>query len=87
MANRPSDTVRLVNPRELATPPGYSHVAEVSGGRLVYIAGIAGQTASDRHGRLVGGDDLGSGVPQSRRRARRGRRRVISSSSPCSCAT
>lgn len=34
---------------------GYSHVAEITGGRLVYIAG---QTASDRHGRLVGGDDL-----------------------------
>jgi enamine deaminase RidA (YjgF/YER057c/UK114 family) len=55
MANHPSDTVRFVNPPELAPPPGYSHVAEVSGGRLVYIAG---QTASDRNGRPVGGDDL-----------------------------
>lgn len=55
MARPPSDTVRVVNPPELAPASGYSHVAEITGGRLVYIAG---QTASDRHGRLVGGDDL-----------------------------
>jgi enamine deaminase RidA (YjgF/YER057c/UK114 family) len=55
MADHPSDTVRFVNPPELAPPPGYSHVAEVSRGRIVYIAG---QVASDRHGKLVGGGDL-----------------------------
>jgi len=55
MTNRPVDRLRFVNPPELASPPGYSHVAEVSGGRLVYIAG---QTASDRSGALVGGDDM-----------------------------
>jgi enamine deaminase RidA (YjgF/YER057c/UK114 family) len=55
MTNRASDTVRFVNPPELAPPPGYSHVAEIRGGRIVYIAG---QTASDRNGKLVGGDDL-----------------------------
>src|SRR5260221_11453950 len=55
MANRSSHTVRYVNPPELAPPPGYSHVAEVRGGRLVYVAG---QVATDRHGKLVGGNDL-----------------------------
>jgi enamine deaminase RidA (YjgF/YER057c/UK114 family) len=55
MTNRSSDTVRFVNPPELAPPPGYSHVAEVSGGRIVFIAG---QAASDRDGKLVGGDDM-----------------------------
>lgn len=55
MPNRAPDTVRFVNPPELAPPPGYSHVAEVRGGRLVYVAG---QVASDRQGKLVGGNDL-----------------------------
>jgi enamine deaminase RidA (YjgF/YER057c/UK114 family) len=55
MADRAPDTVRFVNPPGLAPPSGYSHVAEVRGGRLVYIAG---QVASDRHGALVGGADL-----------------------------
>ena len=55
MANRPSDTVRFINPPELAPPPGYSHVAEIRGGRLVYVAG---QVATDRHGKLIGGNDL-----------------------------
>jgi enamine deaminase RidA (YjgF/YER057c/UK114 family) len=48
-------TVRFVNPPELAPPPGYSQIAEVRGGRIVYIAG---QVATDRHGSLVGGADL-----------------------------
>jgi enamine deaminase RidA (YjgF/YER057c/UK114 family) len=55
MASRSSETVRFVNPEELAPPPGYSHVAEVRSGRLVYVAG---QVVSDRHGKLIGGNDL-----------------------------
>jgi enamine deaminase RidA (YjgF/YER057c/UK114 family) len=47
--------VRFINPPEMAKPTGYSHVAEVAGGRLVYIAG---QVALDRDGRLVGAGDL-----------------------------
>jgi enamine deaminase RidA (YjgF/YER057c/UK114 family) len=49
-----SDT-RFINPDGLAPPPGYSNVVEVRGGRIVFIAG---QTASDRDGNLVGGSDL-----------------------------
>src|SRR3954452_2551589 len=49
-----SDT-RFINPDGLAAPPGYSNVVEVRGGRIVFIAG---QTASDRNGNLVGGNDL-----------------------------
>jgi enamine deaminase RidA (YjgF/YER057c/UK114 family) len=46
---------RYVNPPELAPPPGYSNVVEVSGSRLVFIAG---QTALDSDGNLVGGKDI-----------------------------
>jgi enamine deaminase RidA (YjgF/YER057c/UK114 family) len=45
----------VIHPPELASPPGYSNVVEVSGGRLVFIAG---QTALDRDGNLIGGDDI-----------------------------
>jgi enamine deaminase RidA (YjgF/YER057c/UK114 family) len=47
--------IRYINPDGLAPPPGYSNVVEVCGGRLVFIAG---QTATDRDGKLVGGGDL-----------------------------
>ena len=52
----PSDSVRFVNPRTLALPRGYSHVAEVpSGSRLLFIAG---QVALDSVGRIVGQGDF-----------------------------
>jgi enamine deaminase RidA (YjgF/YER057c/UK114 family) len=47
--------INFVNPPELYSPPGYSHVAEVRGGRLVYISG---QIALDAQGKLVGKSDL-----------------------------
>jgi enamine deaminase RidA (YjgF/YER057c/UK114 family) len=47
--------IRFINPAGLAPPPGYSNVVEVRGGRIVFVAG---QTASDRNGNLVGGSDL-----------------------------
>ena len=47
--------IKFVNPPELSSPPGYSHVAEVRGGRLVYISG---QVALDAQGKLVGKGDL-----------------------------
>jgi enamine deaminase RidA (YjgF/YER057c/UK114 family) len=47
--------IQFVNPPELAPPPGYSNVVEVSGSRLVFIAG---QTALDRDGNLVGANNL-----------------------------
>ncbi len=55
MSDRPANPITFVNPPELATPTGYSHVAEIHRGRLVYIAG---QVALDRDGRLVGKGDL-----------------------------
>lgn len=47
---------RIYNPDTLAKPTvGYSQVAEVTGGKIVYIAG---QVALDKAGNLVGKDDL-----------------------------
>jgi enamine deaminase RidA (YjgF/YER057c/UK114 family) len=46
--------VRIYNPPAIAPPTGYSHVAEVRSGKIVYIAG---QVALDRDGQLVGKDD------------------------------
>jgi enamine deaminase RidA (YjgF/YER057c/UK114 family) len=43
--------IRFRTPPELAEPPGYSNVVEVRAGRIIFIAG---QTALDRHGNLVG---------------------------------
>src|SRR5690242_10265229 len=42
-------------------PVGYSHIAEVTGGKLVYIAG---QVAMDVQGNLVGKEDFGAQVRQ-----------------------
>lgn len=53
--------VRISNPDALSKPVGYSHVAEVTGGKLVYIAG---QVPIDRDGQPVGGGDFGSQVQQ-----------------------
>lgn len=53
--------VRFNNPAELAKPNGYSHVGEISGGRIVYIAG---QVAMDKQGQLVGKDDPAAQIRQ-----------------------
>jgi enamine deaminase RidA (YjgF/YER057c/UK114 family) len=47
--------IRFINPEGLAPPPGYSNVVDVRRGSIVFVAG---QTATDRHGKLVGGDSL-----------------------------
>jgi 2-iminobutanoate/2-iminopropanoate deaminase len=53
---------RLFNPETMAKPvAGYSQVAEVTGGKLVYIAG---QVALDKSGTLVGKDDFPAQVEQ-----------------------
>ena len=52
---------RIFNPDSMAKPTGYSHVAEVTGGKIVYIAG---QVALDKSGNLVGKDDLRAQVQQ-----------------------
>ena len=54
-------SIRRINPPELGTPPGYSQIVEVSAGRLVFIAG---QTALDRDGNVVGKNDFASQAEQ-----------------------
>ena len=46
---------RLFNPQGLASPRGYSHIAEIGGGQLVYIAG---QVSQDAAGAVVGENDF-----------------------------
>jgi enamine deaminase RidA (YjgF/YER057c/UK114 family) len=54
--------VRIFNPVTIAKPTaGYSQVAEVSGGKIIFIAG---QVAQDRNGNLVGKDDFRAQVQQ-----------------------
>ena len=59
MTTMPSIT--RINPPELGTPAGYSQVVEVSAGRMIFIAG---QTALDRDGNLVGKDDFAAQATQ-----------------------
>lgn len=54
-------TTELSNVAGLSEPPGYAHVAVVSGGRLVYTAG---QVPLDEDGRLVGEGDHGAQTRQ-----------------------
>ena len=55
MTNTPPPSIRRINPPELGTPPGYSQIVEVSAGRMIFIAG---QTALDRDGNVVGKNDF-----------------------------
>ena len=47
----------LVNPPELHSAPGFSHMALAQGQRLVFVAG---QVALDPEFGLIGGEDLGA---------------------------
>jgi hypothetical protein len=49
MSDDLSVSIRRVNPPELGTPPGYSHVVEVRAGHIIFIAG---QTALDQSGKI-----------------------------------
>jgi len=53
--------VKLFNPSGIHKPLGYSHVAEVTSGKLIYIAG---QVAMDAEGNLVGKDDFAAQMRQ-----------------------
>src|SRR5260370_17028306 len=55
MTDGKGEAVRRVKPPELGTPPGYSQVVDVRASRIIFIAG---QTALDRDGELVGGNDF-----------------------------
>jgi enamine deaminase RidA (YjgF/YER057c/UK114 family) len=54
-------SITRINPPELGTPPGYSQVVEVRAGRIVFIAG---QTAIDSSGQVVGKSDFAAQVAQ-----------------------
>jgi enamine deaminase RidA (YjgF/YER057c/UK114 family) len=47
--------INRINPPELATPPGFTQVLDVRAGRIIFIAG---QTALNRDGELVGKNDF-----------------------------
>ena len=46
---------------ELDTPPGYSQIVEVAAGRIIFIAG---QTALDSDGQVVGRADFAAQAAQ-----------------------
>ncbi|MBI5930272.1 MAG: RidA family protein [Chloroflexi bacterium] len=50
-----NQTVRLINPTTIHKPTGYSHIAEVKSGRMVFISG---QVALDINGNMVGVGDF-----------------------------
>lgn len=47
--------INFINPPGLSKPPGYSHIAEIRSGRIIYLAG---QIATDANGNIVGKGDL-----------------------------
>jgi len=53
--------INRINPPELGTPPGYSQIVEVSASRLIFIAG---QTAVDQDGNVVGKYDFAAQADQ-----------------------
>lgn len=52
---------KRINPPELGSPPGYSQIVEVTAGRIIFIAG---QTALDRDGNVVGRNDFAAQAEQ-----------------------
>jgi enamine deaminase RidA (YjgF/YER057c/UK114 family) len=61
MPNDVPPSITRINPPELGTPPGYSQVVDVRAGRIIFIAG---QTAVDRDGNVVGKNDFAAQVTQ-----------------------
>jgi enamine deaminase RidA (YjgF/YER057c/UK114 family) len=54
-------SITRINPPELGTLPGYSQVVDVRAARLIFIAG---QTALDRDGKLIGENDFAAQAAQ-----------------------
>jgi len=52
---------RVLSPAQLPKPVGYSHMAEITGGKMIYIAG---QVALDASGNIVGKNDYGAQLLQ-----------------------
>lgn len=61
MSNENAEAIRRVNPPALGAPPGYSQIVDVRASRIIFIAG---QTALDRDGKLVGGNDFATQADQ-----------------------
>lgn len=59
MHNEPK--IRVFSPTQLPKPVGYSHVAEITSGKLIYISG---QVAMDAAGNIVGKDDYRAQLQQ-----------------------
>lgn len=57
----PSPAVRFRNPDGLPKSPRYSHVAEVTRGRLIFVSG---QVAQDAKGNVVGAGDMAAQTRQ-----------------------
>jgi len=53
--------INRINPPELGAPPGYSQIVEVAARRLFFIAG---QTALDAEGRVIGKGDFAAQAEQ-----------------------
>ena len=51
----PKPSKEFINPKALLAPPGYSHIAKVNSGTIVYFAG---QVSADASGKLVGAGDF-----------------------------
>src|SRR3979490_1374841 len=54
-------SITPINPPELGPPPGYSQIVDVAAGRIIFIAG---QTALDSRGSLVGKSDFAAQAAQ-----------------------
>jgi enamine deaminase RidA (YjgF/YER057c/UK114 family) len=61
MARDATPEIRRINPPELGSPPGYSQVVSVSAGRIIFIAG---QTALDSDGNVIGKADFAAQAAQ-----------------------
>ena len=61
MTRDATPSITRTNPPELGTPPGYSQVVDVSANRIIFIAG---QTALDSAGNVVGKNDFAAQAEQ-----------------------
>ncbi len=61
MTSDATPMISRINPPELGSPPGYSQIVEITAGRIIFIAG---QTAVDSDGNVVGKDDFSAQVAQ-----------------------
>ncbi len=61
MTNPATPSITRINPPELGTPPGYSQIVDIRGNRMIFIAG---QTALDRDGNVVGKGDFAAQAAQ-----------------------